>query len=179
MAPEHACVMTEDEIERAMYLAGVKRAAKGTDLTALRVNTLAELTRHFILSPRRMDQEFAAELNGKLAHWQWLEEWEERFRIRGAPAMWKQIGIQRIAEREPQAISKLFAHTCALAAFAFRDVAQFNASPDRASLKLLADDGTECPRERELAVAFNEGRIRDYPPFFPGDRTTLVTLLDD
>ena len=72
-----------------------------------------------------------------------------------------------LGDRE-KAKCTLLAHTVTMRAHSLRDRARLS---DDASLRPVRSD---CPVETAYAAKFLAGEIRTRPPFFPGDRTSLI-----
>ncbi len=66
---------------------------------------------------------------------------------------------------------ELLAHTLTMRAYALRDCRKRGALPQPSNLRALKSD---CPVETEYAARFMAGEIHGFPPFFPGDRTSLI-----
>ncbi len=106
-------------------------------------------------------------------------------RLRVAASEWMQLATQRARERfTPTTIEdieiakcKLLAHTISMRAYAL---------PDHYEAERLAQNGwrelsnrVALPStdliESEVVERFNAGKLNGIPPFFPGDRTCLVS----
>ena len=71
---------------------------------------------------------------------------------------------------------ELLAHTLTIHTSALRDRRKRERLPDAVRLRAFKSD---CPVETEYAARFLAGEIGGIPPFFPGDRTSLVAEFDD
>jgi len=69
-----------------------------------------------------------------------------------------------------EARCKLLAHTFDMSCYSLKDVDK----PHEHSFQAI--ESTDDPVELEIAKQFNAGIIKGIPPFFPGDRTCLVTV---
>lgn len=74
------------------------------------------------------------------------------------------------ADRET-AKCALLAHTLTMRAFALRDIQKRKGLTCISRLRTLKSD---CPVETEFAARFMTGEIHGVPPFFPGDRTSVI-----
>ena len=75
---------------------------------------------------------------------------------------------QRFAESK----CKILAHTLCMTAYSLRDHYKYN---EGANLKLIAhDSGGTCKVEDSFVKKFNTDQLKALPPFFPGDRTSIM-----
>ena len=69
---------------------------------------------------------------------------------------------------------KLLAHTLTMTCYSWGAASQRSQlSADKYPVKALL--GTGCPVEEKYAKLFNVGKIRGLPPFFPGDRNSVIS----
>ncbi len=78
--------------------------------------------------------------------------------------------------KREKAKCKLLVHTISMTISKCRNFAQYQDM--NISLNLEAWDAG-CPVEREYAKKFNRGDLKGLPPFFPGDRTSIVADIID
>ncbi len=71
---------------------------------------------------------------------------------------------------------ELLAHTLTMRAYALRDCRKSGALSKPSSLRALKSD---CPVETDYAARFMAGKIHGVPPFFPGDRTSLIAEFEN
>ena len=72
--------------------------------------------------------------------------------------------------------SALLAHTLTMRTYALRDHYKRERLTGVQKLRALDSD---CPVERQYAAKFMTGEIDGIPPFFPGDRTSLIVEFED
>lgn len=70
----------------------------------------------------------------------------------------------------------LLAHTLTMRAYTLRDCRKRENLTRTSRLRALKSD---CPVETEYAVRFMAGKNHELPPFFPGDRTSLIEELQN
>lgn len=80
--------------------------------------------------------------------------------------------ITAFHERYEIAKCRLLVHTLDMTAYSIRDDEQRKRAGHKSTLRAIADAG--CPVEDRFAAQFNAGEISGLPPFFPGDRTTIL-----
>jgi hypothetical protein len=114
--------------------------------------------------------------------WTWHEfdKWHSLFsQQKKWPYLWRQQRLNELPDDESykseywqQRILRILVHTISMRAYAIRDeqLKIGNGMKER-----FADDvGDECEVEAMICKQFNAGDLKGLPPFFPGDRTSLV-----
>jgi hypothetical protein len=114
--------------------------------------------------------------------WEWpsFEEWLERFRETGEwPYIWNQNDIPALVKRDSQwklrqARVEVLAHTLAMTAYNARDCTGKSALMLRHGWSLVdIRDPVEMRIAQQIKRRIDVSDWRTWPPFFPGDRTSL------
>lgn len=67
---------------------------------------------------------------------------------------------------------RILCHTTTMTIYSLRDNSNRGAQTPP-GFKYIANNITDCPVEGQFAQAYNLGKIKKIPPFFPGDRTSM------
>jgi len=146
---------------------GFDHVVDGTDLSS---KTKCELFNKFASAhasgdPRKEIAAFKACVKEEFS-WPWFEESRIKFELAGSlPYMWLRYKKDRSSLDFKL---EILAHTVVMAVYSARDAKQ-RTGPFRAS------SVQGCVVEAQVAEAYNSGRLHGRPPFFPGDRTKLMS----
>lgn len=112
--------------------------------------------------------------------WQEFEEWRIKFNDLGQwPYLWVKERLHEMPDSNfytdeywQKRIARILVHTITMRAYSLRDEQQ---KIECGSTQRFADSADDtCPIETEICRKFNIGLLTGLPPFFPGDRTSLV-----